>query len=180
MFGNSSCLVLSALLLSSSVIPAQTTPKGCPAPPAILKSTQPNIFSEQQEQWLGDAMADQIERFYKPVKDPAENEYLGHIANRLLAALPPTTIHFRVILLDSDQVNAFSLAGGRIYLFSKLVVNAKNEDEVASVIGHEMGHILSHQFAYEPPPTSNACSTSPKSATRPTSMPSCSFSSTPE
>jgi hypothetical protein len=128
---------------------AQTTRSSCPAPPAVLASTQPNIFSEQQEQWLGDAMADQIERFYKPVKDPAENEYLAHIAKRLLAALPPTTIQFRVILLDSDQVNAFSLAGGRIYLFRKLVVNAKNEDEVASVIGHEMGHIVSHQFAYE-------------------------------
>ena len=41
---------------------------GCPAPPAVLKSTQPNIFSEQQEQWLGDAMADQIERYFKPVQ----------------------------------------------------------------------------------------------------------------
>jgi hypothetical protein len=122
---------------------------GCPAPPAILNSTQSNIFSEQQEQWLGDAMADQIERNYKPVKDPAENEYLDRITKRLLAALPHTTIQFRVILLDSDQVNAFSLAGGRVYLFKKLVVNAKNEDEIAAIIGHEMGHILSHQFAYE-------------------------------
>jgi WD40 repeat protein len=127
----------------------QSVSKACPAPPAVLASTQPNIFSEQQEQWLGDAMADQVERFYKPVRDPAENEYLAQIAKRLLAALPPTTIQFRVILVDSDEVNGFSLAGGRVYLTRKLVANAKNEDEVASVIGHEMGHILSHQFAIE-------------------------------
>ena len=120
---------------------------GCPAPPAVLKLTQPNIFSEQQEQWLGDAMADQIERYFKPVQDPAENEYLDHIVKRLLAALPPTKIQFRVVLIDASSVNAFSIAGGRIYVFRKLVANAKNEDEVASVIGHEMGHILSHQFA---------------------------------
>jgi hypothetical protein len=39
----------------------------------VLNSTQPNIFSEQQEQWLGDAMADMLERDYKPVQDPAQN-----------------------------------------------------------------------------------------------------------
>jgi len=121
----------------------------CGSPPAILASTQPNIFSDQQEQWLGDALADQVERNYRPLKDPALNAYVARITQRLLAALPPTKIQFRVVLLDSDQVNAFSMAGGRIYLFRKLVVNAKNEDEVASVIGHEMGHILTHQFAYQ-------------------------------
>jgi predicted Zn-dependent protease len=115
----------------------------------VLSSTQPNIFSEQQEQWLGDAMADMLERDYKPVQDPAQNEYVTRIAKRLLAALPPTTIQFRVLLVDSSDVNGFSLAGGRVYLTRKLVANAKSEDEVAAVIGHEMGHILSHQFTIE-------------------------------
>jgi len=139
-----------AALAQNAPVAVQAAPaaaNGCPAPPAVLKLTQPNIFSEQQEQWLGDAMADQIERRYKPVQDPAENEYLDHIVKRLLAALPPTAIQFRVILIDSPSINAFSIAGGHIYVFRKLVANAKNEDEVASVIGHEMGHILSHQFA---------------------------------
>ena len=94
-------------------------------------------------------MADMIESQYRPVQDPAENEYLAHIAKRLLAALPPTTIQFRVILVDSPEVNGFSLAGGRVYLTRKLVANADSEDEVAAVIAHEMGHILSHQFAIE-------------------------------
>jgi hypothetical protein len=136
----------------ASILPtsaAQTTVKSCPAPPAILSPTQPNIFSEQQEQWLGDAMADMVESDYRPVQDPAENEYLARTAKRLLAALPPTTIQFRVILVDSPEVNGFSLAGGRVYLTRKLVANANSEDEVASVIAHEMGHILSHQFAIE-------------------------------
>src|ERR1035437_3993898 len=57
-------LVLAAFL-SSAIHPAagaQSVPTSCPAPPAVLSSTQPNIFSEQQEQWLGDAMADMLER----------------------------------------------------------------------------------------------------------------------
>jgi Peptidase family M48 len=141
--------VLFASLLFPVALIAQTTSKSCPAPPAILNSTQPNIFSEQQEQWLGDAMADMIESQSRPVQDPAENEYLGRIIKRLLAALPPTSIQFRIILVDSPEVNGFSLAGGRVYLTRKLVANANSEDEVATVIAHEMGHILSHQFATE-------------------------------
>jgi len=158
-----SCLLVAAFLASATFLPstpldaaraqavpvASTTTRSCPAPPAVLKLTQPNIFSDQQEQWLGDAMADMIERDFKPVQDPAENAYLDRITKRLLAALPHTNIQFRVILVDSSDVNGFSLAGGRVYLTRKLVANAKNEDEVASVIGHEMGHILSHQFAIE-------------------------------
>jgi len=134
---------------------AQTTsassaaPTGCPAPPALLKPTQPNIFSEQQEQWLGDAIADMIERNYKPVQDPAENDYLDHIVKRLLSGLPPTTMQFRVTLIDSPVVNGFSTAGGRIYLTRKLVAQANNEDEVAAVLAHEMGHMLTHQNAIQ-------------------------------
>lgn len=128
---------------------AQAVSAACPGPPAVLASTQPNIFSEQQEQWLGDAIGDMLDSEYKPVQDPAQNEYLSHITQRLLAVLPPTTIQFRVLIVDSYDVNGFSFAGGRIYITRKLVANAKNEDEVAGVIGHEMGHILSHQIAIE-------------------------------
>ena len=94
-------------------------------------------------------MADQLDREYRPVKDPAENAYLKTIGTRLLVALPPTKIQFHFTLVESSEVNGFSLAGGHVYLTRKLVASAHSEDEVAGVIAHEMGHILSHQFAVE-------------------------------
>jgi hypothetical protein len=94
-------------------------------------------------------MADYIEREYHPIKNPEENAYLNTIGGRLLAVLPPTKIQFHFLLVESPQINGFSLAGGRVYLTRKLVANAHSEDEVAGVIAHEMGHILSHQFAIE-------------------------------
>ena len=145
-------LTASLLLFLSAISTqafSQTSSAACGAPPAVLTSTRPNIFSEQQEQWLGDAMADLVESHYTPVKDPAANAYLDRITARLLAALPPTTIKFRVILVESSEINGFSLAGGRVYITRKLVANARSEDEVAGVVAHEIGHILSHQFAQE-------------------------------
>jgi hypothetical protein len=140
------CLAaLSFAPITATSMAAQT----CGPEPAALVANGANIFSEQQEEWLGDAMADLVEARYRPVRDPAESAYLQGIADRLLAVLPPTAIHFRLLLVDSPEINGFSLAGGRIYITRKLVANANSEDEVASVIGHEMGHILSHQIAVE-------------------------------
>ena len=142
-------LLFSLLLLVSHAFP-QTGPRSaCGLPPSVFQSAQPNIFSEQQEQWLGDAMADYIDREYRPIKNPEENAYLDTIGARLLAVLPPTKIRFHFTLVESPDVNGFSLAGGHVYLTRKLVASARSEDEVAGVIAHEMGHILSHQFAIE-------------------------------
>lgn len=128
---------------------SQQTATACGTQPPALTLSAPSIFSEQQEQWLGDAEADMLERQYRPVKDKAESAYLQGIGDRLLAVLPPTTIKFRFVVIDSPEINGFSLAGGRVYITRKLIANAHSEDEVAGVLAHEIGHILTHQFAIE-------------------------------
>ena len=121
----------------------------CGAPPIAPPNSQPNIFNDQQEVWLGDAMADRVEREYKPARDAAQSAYLQVIVDKLAAKLPPTAIKFRVLVVDSPEINGFSLAGGRIYITRKLAASARNDDELATVLGHEMGHIATHQFTFE-------------------------------
>lgn len=141
-------VLYSALFLTagSVLLPAQTA---CPASAAWVKPVSGDLFTDEQEVWLGDAMADHIESEYTIVKDPAENAYLEKIGARVLAALPPTKIRFRFVLIDSSEVNGFSLAGGRVYLTRKLVASAHSEDEIAGVLAHEIGHIVTHQSAAE-------------------------------
>src|SRR5438445_3869854 len=81
----------------SVLLPAQTA---CPASAGWVKPVSGNLFSDEQEVWLGDAMADMIENEYTIVKDPAENAYLEKIGARLLAALTQTKISFRFVLID--------------------------------------------------------------------------------
>jgi WD40 repeat protein len=131
---------------SPTFLPAQTI---CPAPAGWVKPASGDLFTDEQEIWLGDAMADRLENEYTIVKDPAENAYLERIGARLLAVLPPTKIRFRFVLIDSPEVNGFSLAGGRVYLTRKLVASAHSEDEIAGVLAHEIGHIITHQSAAE-------------------------------
>jgi WD40 repeat protein len=121
----------------------------CPAPPVLGASTSTNIFNPQQELDLGDVEAEWLERNYRVIHDDELAARLDLVTQRILAQLPPTPLKFRVILIDSPVVNSFSVGAGRIYVTRKMVAFLRNDDELAGLIGHEMGHILTHQNAIE-------------------------------
>lgn len=72
--------------------------------------------------------------------DAAGQAALGALVGRITAADP--TIDVRVVRLN--MVNAVTLPGGRIVIFDGLLKAAKSPDEVAGVIGHELGHVRHH------------------------------------
>jgi WD40 repeat protein len=63
----------------------------------------------------------------------------------LVRHLLPTKLNFRFYLIDLPEPNAFSIAGGRVYVARKLIAMTSSEDELAGVLAHEMGHIVTHQ-----------------------------------
>jgi predicted Zn-dependent protease len=134
------------------LLPAQqaatATSDDCSLPEPPLTANRPNLFNEQQEQWLGDVMADEQEADYAllPEKDSAE---LTSIGQRLLAQLPPSHIQYHFRVYEASELNGFSLAGGYVYISRKMLVDAKSEDEIAGVLAHEIGHIYTHQIATE-------------------------------
>jgi hypothetical protein len=134
--------------LWSAGLRAQSSVATCGVPPGG-KAAVENLFNEQQEIWLGQVEADLVESDVRPVQDRALNEHLQSIADRLLATMPPTKIQFTVTLVESNEVNAYSIAGGHIYVYRKLAAIAGSDDELAGVIGHEIGHILVHHSALD-------------------------------
>src|SRR5262245_31764021 len=114
-------------------------------PPMPPPSAQPNIFSEAQESDLGDAIAEQLERDLRVIDDPAVTEELRRIGQRLVRHLPATSLRIQFFLIDLPDANAFVLAGGRIYVSRKLISFSQSEDELAAVLGHELGHLILRQ-----------------------------------
>ncbi|HEY2859116.1 MAG TPA: M48 family metalloprotease [Terracidiphilus sp.] len=135
-------LTLVCLFLGLASISSYSQKSACDIGLPQLQLKQPNIFSEQQEQWLGDAQAAEIEPDYTLLAEEDTAE-LTRIGQKILAQLPPSAIHFTFRVYNSGSTNGFSIAGGHVYISRKLISDARNEDEVAAVIAHEIGHIYS-------------------------------------
>ena len=108
---------------------------------------EPNLFNEQQEEWLGEVMDQQIRREFNVIEDP--EGYLQKLGERLLAQLPPTAVHYHFIIIDSPELNSFGVAGGRIYIHRRMIAFTQNEAELSALIGHEIGHAATHQVAIQ-------------------------------
>ncbi|HSL55410.1 MAG TPA: M48 family metalloprotease, partial [Pyrinomonadaceae bacterium] len=139
---------LAALLLVLTIlhsVSAQQPP--CTQPLTLPTATEPNIFSDEQEIFLGDAVAEYIQRNYRVIEHPEVTEYLTSIGQRLTKHLPINRLRFQFFLVDLPDANAFVLPGGRIFVSRKLVAAALTEDELAGVIAHELGHLVTHEGA---------------------------------
>lgn len=136
---------LSAILLLAFFIPGtglRAQPL-CSVTPTIKVSTAGNIFNIQQERILADIEAEELEKVY-----PAIHDYrLGAHLNAVVARLQHDQFKTRVLLLDAPEANAFSVGPDRIYVTTKMVAFLKNDDELAGLLGHELGHIQMHQNA---------------------------------
>jgi hypothetical protein len=121
--------------------------EACQPPPALTATPGSNIFTEQQEIDLGEVLADQLPRYVRFTSDPVVTAHLARVGDRLAKHLPATQLRFSYFLVDLPVPDAFSIAGGRIYVSQKMVSFVRNEDELASIVAHEMGHIVTHQSA---------------------------------
>lgn len=135
-------------LLPLAAFPQSPVSSSCSLTLPSFTSNAPNIFNDQQEQYLGEALAEQEESNLRLIP-PGSDDQMTRIGEKLLAALPPSGVHYRFRIYDSGEINGFSFGGGRVYISRKLIAAVKNEDELAGVLAHEIGHIYTHQTAIE-------------------------------
>ncbi|MEQ8486611.1 MAG: M48 family metalloprotease [Pseudomonadales bacterium] len=74
--------------------------------------------------------------------DPEWQAYVQQIGERLLAATPDAGEQYHFYVLDNPAVNAMALPDGYIFINRGLIAYLRSEDELAGVIGHEIGHVV--------------------------------------
>ena len=73
-------------------------------------------------------------------KDARQAQRIQTIGQRLSRASDRQDYEYHFYLLDKNEINAFTTPGGNIYFFSGLLNQLKTDDQVASVLAHEIGH----------------------------------------
>jgi predicted Zn-dependent protease len=94
------------------------------------------------EQKIGDEAARQVEAEMGIVQHAELNEWVSEIGRALVAVTDDPDRAFRFRIVDMAVPNAFALPGGHIYVSRGLLSLVNSEDELAGVIGHEIGHVI--------------------------------------
>jgi beta-barrel assembly-enhancing protease len=99
--------------------------------------------STQQEVEMGGQYAQQINAQLPIVQDPEANRYINLLGDSIARLTSRTDIQdWRFFIVDSREVNAFAVPGGFIYVNRGLIERTQRMDQLAGVLGHEIGHVV--------------------------------------
>ncbi|MFT6984366.1 MAG: putative Zn-dependent protease [Psychromonas sp.] len=128
-------LAVAMLAASLTLFACSSSPTGRP---------QVLLFSGNDMSQLGAQSFEELKKQEKINHDPKINQYVQCVSHAITARLGPQPdfSEWEVVVFDSEQVNAFALPGGKIGVYRGLLNVAKNQDQLATVIGHEIGHVM--------------------------------------
>jgi predicted Zn-dependent protease len=112
----------------------------CATNPATGKR-QIALISEEQEIAMGREADQQITQQLGLYNDQELQAYVNRVGQKLAAASERPNLPWTFRVVDDPVVNAFALPGGHIYVTRGLLTHLTSEAELASVIGHEIGHV---------------------------------------
>jgi beta-barrel assembly-enhancing protease len=98
------------------------------------------FYSIEREVAIGRQLAAEVDRSSKVINDPLITEYVNRIAQNVVLH-SDSKVPFTIKVIDSQEVNAFALPGGFLYVNRGLMEAADNEAEVAGVVAHEIAHV---------------------------------------
>jgi predicted Zn-dependent protease len=120
---------------------------GCTAsPPAATPEAALPAPAKQADAGMSPAVLREHQRIlatYGGVyNDPRLQAAIEQTVERLVAASEKPDLHYKVTVLNSQSVNAFALPTGQLYVTRGLIALANDDSELASVLAHEMGHVI--------------------------------------
>ena len=80
-------------------------------------------------------------------KNPRLEALLAQTVDRLVAASERPNLKYKATILNSPAINAFALPNGQLYVTRGLLALANDTSELASVLGHEMAHVIARHAA---------------------------------
>jgi predicted Zn-dependent protease len=107
----------------------------------------PASVSYQAERELGGQFALAVRRELQFVTDPDILVYVDQIGQSIVRQLEDSFFEYRFAVVRENSINAFAVPGGYVYVNTGLLTRARDDDEIAGVLGHEIAHVHAHHLA---------------------------------
>lgn len=99
-------------------------------------------INQQQEVQLGQEYSAQIAQQLPLINDPVVVRYINVLGDSIAHLTKRSDLDWHFYVVDSRDVNAFAVPGGYVYVNRGLIERATKMDELAGVLGHEIGHVV--------------------------------------
>jgi predicted Zn-dependent protease len=136
-------LILAAGLPLSAALPAQEVQDQLPE----MGTAAGGTLSIEDENRIGRMVMRGLRDSGRVVEDPETNEYLQSLGLRLSSLAQDGNREFTFFLMNDPTINAFALPGGFVGIHSGLLLETKNESELAGVLAHEISHVTQRHIA---------------------------------
>lgn len=127
-------IVLSLNMLVPHLVSASTLPD--------IGNSAELLMSPEDEKRIGIEFMRQVRHQLKLEEDVSSNEYIQQLGNKLASQIDTRGQTFTFFIISDPSINAFAGPGGFIGIHTGLVLSSKSEGELASVMAHEIAHVV--------------------------------------
>lgn len=104
--------------------------------------TNKGYLTEEEELKLAEQVHQEMLKQFRLVEDRSINDYVNNLGQKLARRSERPNIPWRFYVVNDKSINAFATLGGRVYVHTGLISATTTEAQLASVVGHEIGHIV--------------------------------------
>ena len=112
-----------------------------------LGDVSQTVLTPQDEERIAAQIMRDVSTSDEVVQDIEIIDYLNELGNKLVAASSDKLQKFNFFVVQDNAINAFAMPGGVIGVHTGLIAVSNSESELASVLGHEIGHVSQHHLA---------------------------------
>ena len=106
------------------------------------------VLSPDEERQIGAEVFEKLRDRGGVIEDALLDSYLNDLGIRLMSSASGTRFAPNLVIVDNPTINAFTVPGGHIAVFSGLILTAESESELAGVIAHEIAHATQRHIAH--------------------------------
>lgn len=112
-----------------------------------LGDVSQTVLSPLQEQAIAEQILRDVAISDDVVQDAEITAYLQALGSKLVSSSPDSQLKFNFFVVQDNSINAFAMPGGVVGVHTGLILASNSESELASVLGHEIGHVTQHHLA---------------------------------
>ncbi len=112
-----------------------------------LSAIDSTVLLLRGESTVGESVAKQVKRQLPLMEDEQVLNYLREVGNKLALVTGRDDFQYEFYLIMDDDLNAFALPGGKVFVNAGAILRTNSEAELAGLLAHELSHaVLSHGF----------------------------------